>query len=120
MVALAKLNFPKKFRNWIFAGISTTRLSVKVNGALDGFFPGAKGLRQGDPMSPYLFTIGMNVLSCLLAKHDGIFKHHQKCKGMNLTHLFFADDVLLFSHGDTASTLEYIRALCSSVTVMQI
>lgn len=54
-------------------------------------------------MSPLLFTIGMNILSCLFSRHDNNFKHHWKCKGMKLTHLFFANDVLLFSHGDIDS-----------------
>lgn len=103
MEALHKLNFPWKFMNWIYACISTATFSVKVNGALCGFFPGKKGLRQGDPISPYLFSIAMNVLSCILAVTPSHFKFHWKCKDLKLTHLFYADDVLLFSNGDKNS-----------------
>lgn len=111
MAALTRLNFPPKFRKWIFACISTARYSVKVNGALVDYFSGAKGLRQRDPMSPYLFTIGMNILLCLLARHNSNLKHHWKCKGLKLTHLFFANDVLLFFHVDINSIKHIMHCL---------
>lgn len=111
MQALKKLNFLDLFLSWVYACISTTKFSVKVNGALKGYFSGAKGMRQGDPISPYLFTIAMNMLSCLLAKTPLGFKYHWKCKNMQLTHLFFADDVILFSHGDSASLSHIMTCL---------
>ncbi|XP_074348472.1 uncharacterized protein LOC141687180 [Apium graveolens] len=41
----------------------------------------------------------MNILSCLLAKTPPGFKHHWRCKDLNISHLLFADDVLLFARG---------------------
>ncbi|XP_062167084.1 uncharacterized protein LOC133873388 [Alnus glutinosa] len=57
---------PRKFIGWIQECISSPSYSVALNGSLVGYFPSQKGLRHGDPMSPYLFVITMEVLSLLL------------------------------------------------------
>ncbi|XP_038993210.1 uncharacterized protein LOC120116890 [Hibiscus syriacus] len=60
------MELPPIFINWIKACYSEVRYSISFNGSLIGYFKGAMGIRQGDPLSPLLFALSMNVLSRLL------------------------------------------------------
>lgn len=71
----------------------------KVNDAYSKTFFPSKGLRQGDPLSLYLFLICMEGFSSLLklAKRDGDLMRVKVCQGSPLvTHLFFADNSIVF------------------------
>jgi len=103
MQVLTIMGFPAKFTGWIYACIAHPFYSIKLNGVIHGYFQGSQGLRQGDPLSPYLFTIAMNYLSTMLNHMPAGFKYHWRCKDLRLTHLLFADDAIFFSHGSVAS-----------------
>lgn len=62
------LQFPDIFIGWIMECVSTTTFSVSVNGQMNGYFRGKRGLRQGDHLSPFLFTICLEMLSRSLKK----------------------------------------------------
>jgi hypothetical protein len=75
-----------------------------------GYFQGKKGLQQGDPNSPYLFVLAMEGFSLLLedmARSNPLFCFYPKCSPIQLTHLCFADDLLIFS----AASLESMSAI---------
>ncbi|XP_038708538.1 uncharacterized protein LOC120003588 [Tripterygium wilfordii] len=85
--------------------VETTSFSVAVNGDLFGFFPGKGGIRQRNPLSPYLFIASMEYFARLLniASANPEFKYHPKCLHQKITHLAFADDILLVARGDRSS-----------------
>ncbi|XP_059436754.1 uncharacterized protein LOC132169808 [Corylus avellana] len=104
--------FPNRFLSWIKECITSPKFSVCINGTLVGYFEGKKELRQGDPISPYLFVLAVEVFSRIMADHtsgNGGFKFHPKCVRMQLTHLCFADDLLIFSEA-SLSSIRVIKA----------
>ncbi|XP_075103105.1 uncharacterized protein LOC142177849 [Nicotiana tabacum] len=68
-------------------------------------FHDKKGLRQGNPLSPYLFVLVMEYLTRPLKtlKKDPNFNYHPKCGKLNIVQLSFADDLLLYCRGDPIS-----------------
>lgn len=83
------------------------RFSVLVNGESAGFFASSRGLRQGDPLSPFLFILVMEALSRLMdrAALGGFIRGFPVGRGRDLevtvSHLLFADDTLVFCGAET-------------------
>ena len=102
MRVMQKMGFRAKWRDWIWSCISTAKFSVLVNGEPAGFFSSSKGLRQGDPLSPYLFVMGMEVSSALIrrAVEGGCISECRIRRGkgqtVNISQLLFADDAIVF------------------------
>lgn len=102
------VGFPDTMVRWIMECVTTPWFSVNINGELNGYFPGGRGLRQGDPMSPYIFVLAMEAFSGLLDNSIGQLKFHWRCKKERIYHLCFADDLLIFCRGDPGS-VEVVR-----------
>ncbi|RVW71995.1 putative mitochondrial protein [Vitis vinifera] len=112
------MGFGSRWMEWIWWCISTAKFSVMINGVPAGFFSNSKGLRQGDPLSPYLFVLGMEVLSNLIRRAvDGGFLSGCRIWGrgeeeMIVSHLLFADDTIIFCEArkEQLSALSWILA----------
>ena len=100
------MGFGSRWLTWIKWCISTASFSVLINGSHAGFFPSSRGLRQGDPLSPYLFVIGMEALSCMINQAvDGNYLSGSSVaigrgEDLSISHLLYADDTFIFCKAD--------------------
>ena len=96
---LEKMGFCARWVALMMRCVKTVSYSIMVNGEPIRMIHPKRGIRQGDPLSLFLFLLCMEGLHALI-KHsarNGDIKGFSLCKrGLKLTHLFFADDSLLF------------------------
>ena len=80
--------------------LSTVSFAVLVNGNAKGSVKASRGLRQGDPLSPFLFTLVADILSRMLrAKERNLLKGFRVGRNSTrVSHLQFADDTIFFSN----------------------
>ncbi|XP_028089315.1 uncharacterized protein LOC114289749 [Camellia sinensis] len=111
---MANLGFGERWIRWIKTCVTTTRVSVLVNGSPTNEFCPQKGLRQGDPLSPFLFNVAAEGLNLLLerAKRLGVIKGATVgSTGLKLSHLQFANDTLLFCAAELEEIVNVKRIL---------
>ena len=100
------LGFGMRWCRWIYTCISTVQFSVLFNGSPVDFFRSSRGLRQGDPLSPMLFLVMMEVFSKMMKRVEGAgllrgFRAvGRQGGGVGVSHLLLVDDTILFYDAD--------------------
>jgi hypothetical protein len=101
---------------WIKQCILTVRFSVLINGAPCGYFGSSRGVRQGDPFSPFLFDLVMEAFSRMVGASTsrGLISRFSVGSSEQtrvvVSHLLFADDTLVFCGADETQ-IRHIGAL---------
>ena len=111
---MRKLGFHEKWIRLIMSCVSSVTYAVRVNEVPYGHILPTRGLCQGDPLSPYFFIIVAEGLSALL--HKAVREKKLKgvaalARGPRISHLFFADDSLIFGRATTMECTEIQRLL---------
>ncbi|GJY46340.1 putative RNA-directed DNA polymerase, eukaryota, reverse transcriptase zinc-binding domain protein [Tanacetum coccineum] len=112
---MEKLGFGTKWRMWISGCLKHSRASILVNGSPTSEFELSKGLRQGDPMSPFLFILAMEGLHAMVSKAvtTGLFKGASIGQGnISISHLLYADDAIFvgeWSHTNAYNLICLLR-----------
>ncbi|XP_047260794.1 uncharacterized protein LOC124894084, partial [Capsicum annuum] len=110
-----RMGFGAKWINWANYCINTVKFSVLINRTPSGFFPSQRGLRQGDPPSPFLFILAMEGLSNMIqtAKERAWIRGFQvgtRAINLEITHLQYADDTLVFCEAEKDQML-FLRVI---------
>jgi hypothetical protein len=107
------MGFPRPWIDWISALLSSAHTRILLNGVPGERIYHARGLRQGDPLSPMLFLLVMEVLNGLIWKeYSWSLWHPLGVRGLAHRASFYADDLILFI-SLVAHDLQHARSLLS-------
>ncbi|CAA7054622.1 unnamed protein product [Microthlaspi erraticum] len=109
-LVLQRLGFDSKWVQWVMQCLTTVSYSYLINGTAQGMVKPTRGIRQGDPLSPYIFILCSEVLSglCNRAQENGSLPGIRVSKrSPRVNHLLFADDTMIFCKANptTCNTL---------------
>ncbi|KAG7598158.1 Ribonuclease H domain [Arabidopsis suecica] len=111
---MLKMGFAQRWVDWIIFCISSVSYKVLINGSPRGIIRPSRGIRQGDPISPFLFILCTEALVAKLKDAEW----HGRIQGLQISraspstsHLLFADDSLFFCKADPTQGREIIEIL---------
>ncbi|CAN6345376.1 unnamed protein product [Urochloa humidicola] len=99
--------FPQRWCRWITEMLATSKLAVLVNGRPGPWFGCKRVVRQGGPLSPYLFLLVVDVLQQMV-KQNGLIRH-PATENLPCLVLQYADDTLIVLKADQQD-LHQLRA----------
>jgi hypothetical protein len=112
---MLRLGFHRRWVDLVMKCVTSVKYRIRVNGELSEEFTPERGLRQGDPISPYLFLLCAEGFSSLLAKaeEEGKIGGVRVCRNApSVSHLLFADDSLILcraTEGEATNLKELLR-----------
>ncbi|GJX66972.1 RNA-directed DNA polymerase, eukaryota [Tanacetum coccineum] len=111
---LKEFGFRCKWRNWIQSCLTSSKGSILVNGCPTNEFQFYKGLKQGDPLSPFLFILVMESLHLSFQRivNAGMFKGIVLDQSLCLSHMFYADDAIFlgeWSDGNISTLIHVLK-----------
>nr|GEV30353.1 RNA-directed DNA polymerase, eukaryota, reverse transcriptase zinc-binding domain protein [Tanacetum cinerariifolium] len=117
---LDKFGFEAKWRGWIQGCLNSSMGSILVNGSPTSEFKFHKGLKQGDPLSPFLFILVMESLHLSFNNilNAGLFKGIRINGYFTLSHLFYADDVVFIGKWDKANFITIVQEEVHSTAIL--
>ncbi|CAH9096848.1 unnamed protein product [Cuscuta epithymum] len=111
---LQKFGFAMHFIQLVLNNLQATFFSVLINGSPQGFFKPLRGVKQGDPLSPFLFILASEAFSRGLKWQvsNGLIQPYWLGRfGFPVTHLAYADDLLIFINGGSRSIRNFKKFL---------
>jgi hypothetical protein len=101
-LVLLQVGLSLEATDWIMGCVNSASYDVLANGKPTNFFKSARGLRQGCPLSPILFLLVVEGLSRAILEQVGgnKIKGIPVARGINITHIMFVDDIILFGIGN--------------------
>ncbi|KAG7536410.1 Reverse transcriptase domain [Arabidopsis suecica] len=111
---LIRLGFDIRWVQWIMCCVRTVSYSILMNGTSYGYIKPERGIRQGDPLSPFLFILCAEALVHIMNKAE----QEGRLTGLRLTescpsiqHLLFADDSLFVCRATFKECTEFLHCL---------
>ncbi|XP_072064287.1 secreted RxLR effector protein 78-like [Arachis hypogaea] len=113
-IVLQKMDFGLRWRTWVKECVTTASMSVLINGSPSKPFKMERGLKQGDPLSPFLFVLVVDILHKMVGevvRNGRISPLRVGRDNIELLHLQFTDDTILFFPQETETVLNYKRLM---------